>query len=130
MSASITDIPGIGPMIAAVLKKHGFHTVEDIASCDVKALQAVPGFGPVKAKATRAAAGQLPDKAQPKTVKKTKATEPSEAKPKSKKKSKKKDKKPSKSAKKDKKKKSDKKGKQKGKQKGKSKKKDSKKKKK
>lgn len=122
MSTPINDIPGIGPATAAVLKKHGFHTAEDIASGDIKSLQTVPGFGPVKAKTTLATAKKLVGTAPSKK----KAAGKSEAKSKSKKskqKSKKKDKKSAKSGKKEKKEKSDKKGKSKKKKGGKKKKK-------
>lgn len=95
----ITDIPGIGPSMAAVLSKNGFKTIEDIAASDVKSLCAIPRFGPNKAKTTIAAAVKLA------TPKKSTSSKKSKDKPKSKKskkdsKSDKKDKKDKKSSKK------------------------------
>ncbi|MFQ3224217.1 MAG: Holliday junction resolvasome RuvABC DNA-binding subunit [Lentimonas sp.] len=106
MSTPITDIIGIGPATAAALSKNGFHTAADIAAADVNALCAMPGFGPIKAKATISAATAMAATETSKPEKTKKAT------PKSKKQRKsKKDAKLTKSGKKKKNKKSDKKSK-------------------
>ena len=98
MSTPITDITGIGPATADILSEQGYKSAEDLAATNVKTLCAVPGFGPIKAKSTIAAAKKIAGK----PAKKKKAA----SKPKSKTKSdkKKKDAKSSKPKKKDKKK--------------------------
>jgi len=110
MSTPITDIAGIGPSTASILSKHGFKSVETIATSKIEALCSVPGFGPVRAGAAISAAAKITSKkkaapAKPKKKKK-------EAKPIKKGKGKKQDKK-SKSKKKPKTKKSGKKSKKK-----------------
>tara|TARA_R110002111_G_scaffold12219_1_gene36389 strand:- start:109 stop:510 length:402 start_codon:yes stop_codon:yes gene_type:complete len=112
MSTAITDITGIGPSIAKTLAENGFHTAEDIAVTDVDTLCTIPGIGPVKAKATIAAAAAMVTfdaiEPEPTIAEKTKeAAIPSEEKP-AKAKSKKKNKKKSKPEKSSKKKKSEK----------------------
>ena len=102
MSTPITEITGIGPSTAATLSEHGFHSAEDIATTTVDALCSVPGFGPIKAKASIAAAQSLAP-AKPSTPKKPKKKDKPKAK------AKKKSGKSTKSDKKDKRKKSDKK---------------------
>lgn len=123
MSTPITDISGIGPTTAATLAANGFDSAEAIASADVQALCAVPGFGPVRAQATIKAAAKIagasaapePDKLHAKKTKKKKSKESKKAKTQPKKKpgKKKKGAKSSKSDKKAKSKKSDKKDKKK-----------------
>jgi transcription termination factor NusA len=56
MPKFITSIPGIGGATAAVLNKHGFRTLEDLASASPDALSAVPGFGAKRATRTIEAA--------------------------------------------------------------------------
>ncbi len=112
MPTPVTQISGIGPSTAELLRASGFRSAEKIASSDAKSLSAVPGFGPVRAQATIAAAkalvGQssLPSeskgKAKTKAERKTEKAESksrSRSKSKSKKKSKKKDRKSKKSPK-------------------------------
>ncbi|CAA6679775.1 MULTISPECIES: helix-hairpin-helix domain-containing protein [unclassified Lentimonas] len=78
MIVPLTDITGIGPSIAIALSKNGFKTINDLAKADVDALCAIPGFGPVKAKNTIAAAANLatvdspPAEPTPEPVKKSK----------------------------------------------------------
>lgn len=95
----VTDISGIGEMVAAVLAEHGFHTIEDLAKAKIADLVQVPGFREVKAASVVAAARELngpvaetsgkPEKAKKATTNKSK-----------KKKEKKQDKKADKSSKK------------------------------
>ena len=59
MSIPFTNISGIGPSIADALSKNGFHTINDLAAADVDTLCAIPGFGPIKAKNTIAAAAKM-----------------------------------------------------------------------
>jgi transcription termination factor NusA len=47
--APITSIPGVGQHTAKVLAHHGFSSVEDIAGASVDQLQALPGFGAIRA---------------------------------------------------------------------------------
>lgn len=54
--AQLSDISGIGPSAAEVLKQGGFFTVEQVAGATVAALTALNGFGPVRAAQTIAAA--------------------------------------------------------------------------
>lgn len=49
MNSDITQITGIGPAAAAVLKTHGFQTIEDLASASPAKIMAVPGFGESRA---------------------------------------------------------------------------------
>lgn len=74
MKTLITEIPGIGPAMAIVLAKHGFHTAEDVASSDMKSLCAVPGLGSVKGNTILSAAKNLTATGQkePKKTKKKK----------------------------------------------------------
>lgn len=44
MAKFITLLPGVGGATAAILNKHGFRVVEDIANASPEALSAVPGF--------------------------------------------------------------------------------------
>jgi transcription termination factor NusA len=44
MAKFITSLPGVGGATAAILNKHGFRVVEDIANASPEALSAVPGF--------------------------------------------------------------------------------------
>ena len=132
MSTPLTEIPGIGPAAAAVLKEKGFKNAEAIAKASPTALGAVPGFGPVRTGQTIAAAiallsieaivkeKDLPNAPKPKKTKtsgkKSKTEKPKkekQAKPEKKSKSKKKDKKSGKSKKDSKKKKKGKKSKKK-----------------
>mgnify|MGYP003332564174 FL=1 len=56
MGSLVTEIAGIGPATANILKKHGFGTAESIASSSISTLTTVPGFGPIRAKNVVAAA--------------------------------------------------------------------------
>jgi NAD-dependent DNA ligase len=49
MGVSITDIPGIGPSAAETLKKNGYETLQHIAETTAEKLEAVPGFGMIRA---------------------------------------------------------------------------------
>jgi hypothetical protein len=77
MSISVTQISGIGPSAARALRAKGFGSVEKIAASDVVSLSEVVGFGPIRAKATIAAAKKLtvetmkPAKVAKRKVKKT-----------------------------------------------------------
>ncbi|TCS60646.1 helix-hairpin-helix domain-containing protein [Varunaivibrio sulfuroxidans] len=116
--AQLSDISGIGPSAADVLRQGGFLTVEQVAGATVAALTALNGFGPVRASRTIAAAkavlGGAKDAATlrgdaPSARKKTKSSKKDPKKTKKDKKAKKDDKKKKpakKSAKKSKKKKS------------------------
>ncbi len=55
----ITSIKGIGPTSAKILKENGFASVKDIAGATVEQLQAVPGFGAVRAALTIKDAARL-----------------------------------------------------------------------
>ena len=55
----ITSIKGIGPNSAKILTENGFASVKDIAGATVEQLQAVPGFGAVRAALTIKAAARL-----------------------------------------------------------------------
>ncbi|MFZ1536685.1 MAG: helix-hairpin-helix domain-containing protein [Chromatiaceae bacterium] len=44
MAKFITSLPGVGGATAAILNKHGFRAVEDIANASPESLSAVPGF--------------------------------------------------------------------------------------
>ncbi|MBU0946617.1 MAG: helix-hairpin-helix domain-containing protein [Proteobacteria bacterium] len=46
---AITSIKGIGPNSALLLKKNGFASIKDIAEASIEQLQAIPGFGAVRA---------------------------------------------------------------------------------
>lgn len=60
MSApQLTNISGIGPSTAALLQEHGFNSPKDIAEASVKSICEVPGFGPARAKAVKAAAKRV-----------------------------------------------------------------------
>jgi hypothetical protein len=84
MPTPITELPGIGSSVAAVLAKHGYKYAADIAVLDVETLCAVPGFGPLKAEAAIEAAKELepsePDSSKPKKSKKKKNKKKSEKK--------------------------------------------------
>jgi len=73
MPKFITSVPGIGASTAAVLGKHGFRTLEDLAASDAAALSVVPGFGEKRAGTVIKAARTLLDadradaKSEPKT---------------------------------------------------------------
>lgn len=59
MPISVTQISGVGLSASQALRAQGFDSVEKIAVSDVKSLCTVAGFGPVRAKATIAAAKKL-----------------------------------------------------------------------
>jgi NAD-dependent DNA ligase len=49
MSASLTDVKGIGPTSAQKLTANGITTAEALAAASPEQLAAVPGFGPLRA---------------------------------------------------------------------------------
>ena len=74
MAKFITSLPGVGGATAAILNKHGFRVVEDIANATPEALSAVPGFRASRAAKIIAAArailaeeqaGKTPDVKKP-----------------------------------------------------------------
>ena len=50
-SSKLSDLRGIGAATAADLKRSGFLTVEDLAAAHGGELEAVKGFGPIRAAA-------------------------------------------------------------------------------
>jgi len=54
--AKLTDVVGIGPVIAKVLAVHKIKTVEALASISMSELLKVPGFSEIRARATIKAA--------------------------------------------------------------------------
>jgi len=44
MAKFITSLPGVGGATAAILNKHGFRSIEDIATATPEAVSVVPGF--------------------------------------------------------------------------------------
>jgi len=114
MSTPLSFIAGIGPATAQTLADNGFADAESVAASSTAALGAVPGFGPVRAKQTIAAAKKTiamiaPSKKSKRNAKKAPAKKKkakpdpnaaSKAKPDKKKKKKKSDKKGKKSKKK------------------------------
>lgn len=44
MAKFITSLPGVGGATAAILNKHGFRSIEDIANASPEAVSVVPGF--------------------------------------------------------------------------------------
>ena len=65
----VTSVPGIGGTTAAVLNKHGFRTVGDLAKSNPAVLADVPGFGEKRAatviEAARAILGAEPPGSEP-----------------------------------------------------------------
>ena len=59
MSATLTDIKGLGPSSVQDLSAHGIKSVEDLASVSISDLCAVPGFGEARAARVKAAAAEL-----------------------------------------------------------------------
>lgn len=59
MSPPLTDVRGIGPAAAEVLKNGGFACAEDLAAASMEAVAGVKTFGPVRARAVIAAAREL-----------------------------------------------------------------------
>lgn len=59
MATAVINISGIGPQTAKILEEHGLKTAEAIVKAGKVKLQAVPGFGPSRAKATVSAANAL-----------------------------------------------------------------------
>jgi hypothetical protein len=57
--ASLTDVPGIGPVAAADLASAGIRTVSALARTPTPRLAALPGFGPARAHAVKLAAESL-----------------------------------------------------------------------
>ncbi len=55
----ITQVSGIGPAAAGLLKTNGFSTAEDLAAATIETLGKVKGFGPARAANIIAAAKQL-----------------------------------------------------------------------
>lgn len=55
----LTQINGIGPSTAQALRELGFTSVGDVAAATVAKLTAVPGFGPVRARAVLAAVKEM-----------------------------------------------------------------------
>jgi transcription termination factor NusA len=79
MAKFITSLPGVGGATAAILNKHGFRVVEDIANASPDALSAVPGFRASRAaKLIAAARATLAEEQAVKTtaVKKSPRTKP------------------------------------------------------
>ncbi len=54
--AKLTDVVGIGPVVAKVLSAHKIRTVEALASISMSELVKVPGFSEIRARATIKAA--------------------------------------------------------------------------
>ena len=50
--AKLTDVAGIGPVIAKVLSAHNIRTVEELASITMSELLKVPGFSDIRARTT------------------------------------------------------------------------------
>jgi NAD-dependent DNA ligase len=82
---TLTDIPGIGPATAADLRKAGFRTLESLAKASAGAVEAVQGFGAVRAARIKKAAGALARSAAT-TVQKAASPKPVKAEPKTEKK--------------------------------------------
>ena len=59
MTASLTEISGIGPQTAAVLANNGFKTVDSVANASVESLSNVPGFSQARAASTIKSARDL-----------------------------------------------------------------------
>lgn len=78
MPTALTEISGIGPAAAKLLKKHGFKNVGDIAASSVDDLSRVPGFGPVRSKAVIISAKALMDAGE---LQAKKPSQPGTAKP-------------------------------------------------
>ncbi len=57
--AALTEVPGVGVATAETLVEHGFADVRSVAAADAGDLGRVPGFGPVRAAAVKAAAEAL-----------------------------------------------------------------------
>jgi NAD-dependent DNA ligase len=55
----LSAVPGIGAKTAADLRRSGFSTVEDLAAAQSEQLEAVQGFGPLRAAAVIDAAQAL-----------------------------------------------------------------------
>lgn len=66
MKTPLTSITGIGPAAATTLTEYGFPTAESIATSNVQSLSHVPGFGPIRAAKTIAAALTIASKEEPK----------------------------------------------------------------
>ncbi len=52
----LTDISGVGPGLAGLLREHGLSTPEALARAALTRIMAVPGFGAARAKVAKAAA--------------------------------------------------------------------------
>lgn len=79
MAKFITSLPGVGGATAAILNKHGFRVVEDIANASPEALSAVPGFRASRAAKIIAAARAI--LAEEQAVKTTEVRKSPRAKP-------------------------------------------------
>ena len=67
--AELEDIAGVGPATAGALSERGLGSVKKVARAKVKHVAAVPGFGPLRARAVRDAARDLVDPKKPKKAK-------------------------------------------------------------
>lgn len=65
MPRALTNISGIGPAAAEVLKQHGFRSAEGIAKATIEELSQVPGFGAIRAENTIKAAIEVTGSSQP-----------------------------------------------------------------
>ncbi len=59
MQAPVADIRGIGSFTAKALAEAGIDTVEDLADATIEQITAIRGFGKIRAKTVRKAAGAL-----------------------------------------------------------------------
>lgn len=75
MNSDLTQVTGIGPAAAAILKTHGFQTIEDLASASAANIMVVPGFGESRASQVIASAKAILSGSG-----ETKAAQPSKAK--------------------------------------------------
>lgn len=57
----LEQLPGVGEVIAASLRSHGFPSLVDVAIAESDELTAVDGIGPIRAKEIRTAARQMID---------------------------------------------------------------------
>ncbi len=74
--AKLTDVVGIGPVVAKVLFAHKIKTVEALASISMSDLLKVPGFSDIRARATiKAAANCLRSETGKKPVTTTSRTQ-------------------------------------------------------
>jgi hypothetical protein len=70
----ITDVPGIGAVTAERLATGGIRTVSALAKAAPEKIDAIPGFGPARTAAVKAAVAQLVGESAAASEPRTKAT--------------------------------------------------------